>query len=152
MSRHLGGYMRNDMFDSISDGALVGSVGGAFDPEHSNMLHRWQRHHDWWQQRQSGSIHSYCRSVLGRIGPEVPTRTKAGRVHRGVNFASQDYLSLSSHPEILEAAKEAVDRFGVHSAGSAALMGNTVLSLELEQRLAKFLGYADCTVFPTGWA
>jgi glycine C-acetyltransferase len=52
----------------------------------------------------------------------------------------------------VEAAREAIDRFGVHSAGSAALMGNTTLSLELEHWLAAFLGYADCTIFPTGWA
>jgi glycine C-acetyltransferase len=68
-----------------------------------------------------------------------------------VNFASQEYLNLATHPEVRLAAKEAIDIFGVHSAGSAALMGNTRLSLELEKRLAAFLGYKDCTVFPTGW-
>lgn len=69
----------------------------------------------------------------------------------GVNFGSQDYLSLAGHPAIRAAATEAASKFGVHSAGSAALMGNTGLSVELERQLADFLGYADCTVFPTGW-
>lgn len=68
-----------------------------------------------------------------------------------MNFASQEYLNLASHPAVHEAAKQAIDAYGVHSAGSAALMGNTWLSRELEERLAAFLGYQDCTVFPTGW-
>ncbi|TBR29166.1 MAG: aminotransferase class I/II-fold pyridoxal phosphate-dependent enzyme, partial [Reyranella sp.] len=53
---------------------------------------------------------------------------------------------------IVAAANTAIERFGVHSAGSPALMGNTALSAELEGRLAAFLGYRDSTVFATGWA
>lgn len=70
----------------------------------------------------------------------------------GVNFASQDYLSLSSHPAVLEAAKNAIDEFGVHSAGSPALVGNTSVSVALEQRLASFLNMKEAVLFPTGWA
>ena len=43
----------------------------------------------------------------------------------GVNFASQDYLSLSAHPEIKATASSTIEKFGVHSAGSPALVGNT---------------------------
>ena len=46
----------------------------------------------------------------------------AGHTLIGVNFANQDYLSLSDHPRILAAAQQAMTTFGVHSAGSAALM------------------------------
>jgi glycine C-acetyltransferase len=144
--------MNDKSFERIGDVALGGSVAEAFDSEHPNLLDRWDRHHEWWQERSASSTDSYCRTVLGRIGPESGTRTRDGRIFKGVNFASQDYLSLSGHPAIMAAAKDAIDRFGVHSAGSATLMGNTALSHELEARLADFLGYDDCIVFPTGWA
>jgi glycine C-acetyltransferase len=144
--------MHDRTFERIGEVALGGSVAEAFDAEHPNLLDRWDRHHEWWRERSSAATDSYCRTVLGRIGPESGTRARDGRAYHGVNFGSQDYLSLSSHPAIMAAAKDAIDRFGVHSAGSATLMGNTVLTHELEENLADFLGYDDCIVFPTGWA
>ncbi len=70
----------------------------------------------------------------------------------GVNFASQDYLSLSGHPEIKAAAREAIDEYGVHSAGSPALVGNTSVSLALERRIAEFVDAEHVSLFPTGCA
>ena len=69
-----------------------------------------------------------------RRGRSVAARDDAGRSFHGVNFASQDYLSLASHPAIKEAANEAIDEYGVHSAGSAAFLGNTRYSLALRAR------------------
>lgn len=134
------------------DDPLGSSVTEQYDPGRQNLLDRWNGHQAWWDARLAASVDPYCKTTLGKIGPAGTTRMRDGMVRGGVNFASQDYLSLSGHPAIAEAAKQAIDRFGVHSAGSPALMGNSVLSAELEQRLAGFLGYDDCTVFATGWA
>jgi glycine C-acetyltransferase len=71
---------------------------------------------------------------------------------RGVNFASQDYLSLSSHPIIKSIAKETIERCGVHSAGSPALVGNTSHSVALERKIADFLNMQEVVLYPTGWA
>ena len=54
----------------------------------------------------------------------------AGR--EGLNFATQDYLSLASHPSVHQAAYEALRRYGVHSGGSAALQGRSDISRALE--------------------
>jgi len=70
----------------------------------------------------------------------------------GVNFASQDYLSLSSHPDIMATAMEAVEEFGVHSAGSPAFLGNNRHSIALERKIADFLEMPEAVLFPTGWA
>ncbi len=70
----------------------------------------------------------------------------------GVNFASQDYLSLSGHDEIRDVAHAAIDEFGVHSAGSPALVGNTSLSMTLERRIADFMQTDEAILYPTGWA
>ncbi len=137
---------------AISDLALGSSVGEQYDPKAISLLDRWNRHQRWLDERAGASVDPYCKTTLGRIGPTADMRTRAGKVHSGVNFASQDYLSLASHPEIMAAAVAAMEKFGVHSAGSPTLMGNTALSAELEDRLAAFLGYRDSTVFATGWA
>jgi glycine C-acetyltransferase/8-amino-7-oxononanoate synthase len=70
---------------------------------------------------------------------------------RGINFASQDYLSLSTHPAVLDAAARAVREAGLHSAGSAVLLGNCRFSLMLEQALGELLQAPHVTLFPTGW-
>src|SRR5690606_34062426 len=79
-------------------------------------------------------------------------RSDTGARFSGINFASQDYLSLSSHPAIKAAAIAAIGEYGVHSAGSAALLGNTANSLLLEQGLSEFLGGRQIVLYPTGWA
>jgi len=71
---------------------------------------------------------------------------------RGVNFASQDYLSLSAHSGIKATAKEVIERCGVHSAGSPALVGNTSYSVKLERKIAEFLRMEEVVLYPTGWA
>src|SRR3984893_673554 len=71
---------------------------------------------------------------------------------RGVNFASQDYLSLSSNSGIKQTAKDTIERCGVHSAGSPALVGNTSHSVALERKVADFLQMEEAVLYPTGWA
>lgn len=132
--------------------ALQSSVGEQYDALAPGLLQRWERHQRWFDARAAASVDPYCRVTLGPMGPSVEAHSRTGRTYAGVNFASQDYLSLSRHPRIVAAAIEAMRQVGVHSAGSSALMGNTALSVELERRLAAFIGYADCTLFPTGWA
>ena len=78
--------------------------------------------------------------------------TDNGHTLQGVNFASQDYLSLSSHPAIKEAAIKAVREYGVHSAGSAALLGNTANSLKSERKIAEFITGHEVVLYPTGWS
>jgi glycine C-acetyltransferase len=139
------------MFDMVPPEFLTGATADFIDAEEPDLLARWDKHHAWWSGRLAHGLDPYSRRTTSRIGTQCRAEGRDGQVYSGVNFASQDYLSLASHPLICEAAKSAVETHGVHSAGSAALMGSTTLSMELEKRLARFLGYADCTVFPTGW-
>jgi glycine C-acetyltransferase len=79
-------------------------------------------------------------------------RDEEGERFTGINFAAQDYLSLASHPAIRDAAKAAIDELGIHSAGTAALLGNTRNSLALERAIADFLSMEHVLLYPTGWA
>ena len=111
----------------------------------------------WFDARYQEGLDPYVKFSDSPIGPGTRAFDRKGKpIEDGsgmsVNFASQDYLNLSCHPAIKRAACEAVERYGVHSAGSPALMGNTRLSRNLEERLEVFTGFADVTLFPTGWA
>lgn len=121
------------------------------DATNTNLIDRWRPLADWLTHRASVGLDSYCKANAARIGRQAAALDRSGNALSGVNFASQDYLSLSSHPAILDAAQSAAGSFGVHSAGSTALMGLTTLTLGLESRMARFLQLTDATVFPTGW-
>lgn len=67
-----------------------------------------------------------------------------------VNFSSNDYLGLTNHPKVKEAAKAAVDQFGT-GMSSSRVQATTTMHIELEERLAAWFGYEACLVFTTGY-
>lgn len=66
-------------------------------------------------------------------------------------FGSNSYLGLTTHPKLKEASKAAIDKYGSGCAGSRFLNGTLDLHLELEDRLAKFVGKEGALVFSTGF-
>ena len=131
--------------------ALTGYTSEKYEPGLRNLLHRWQKHHDWIEIRGAHGVEPYSKVTTASISPETTIRDRKNRKFSGINFASQEYLSLSRHPDVIEAGKLALESYGAHSAGSAALMGITSSAENLERELASFLDLNDCTVFPTGW-
>lgn len=68
-----------------------------------------------------------------------------------VSFSSNDYLGLSTHPEVIESAVKALEKYGLTSASSRLLAGTYDLHRELEDKLAKFKGGESCLLFNTGY-
>ncbi len=118
----------------------------------ADLLARVEAFYEWQQTRRAAGVWPLGRSTEQGAFSRCSARTDEGQLFQGVNFASQDYLSLNSHPVILETAIETMREYGVHSAGSPALVGNTSLSIALEDKIADFLGYDHVALFPTGWA
>ena len=69
-----------------------------------------------------------------------------------VAFASNDYLGLSTHPAVVAAAHEALDRWGAGAGASRLVTGSRPVHAELEGELAAWHGAARAVVFPTGFA
>jgi 8-amino-7-oxononanoate synthase len=67
-----------------------------------------------------------------------------------VNFASYNYLGLNGHPQIADAAKSAIDRYGTSVSASRAVSGERPLHRELEQALARLHGAEDSIVLVGG--
>src|SRR3989449_2672707 len=66
-------------------------------------------------------------------------------------MGSNNYLGLTHHPEVLAAAKAALDRYGSGCTGSRLLNGTLDLHQQLEGELAQFFGKEACLVFSTGY-
>lgn len=68
-----------------------------------------------------------------------------------VDFASNDYLNLSAHPVLREAAKSAIADFGVGLASSQLITGSHPLVARLETAIANFKGYSKAAIFNSGY-
>jgi 7-keto-8-aminopelargonate synthetase-like enzyme len=132
--------------------ALTGSLRDYREPGGRDLLARADGFYAWQDLRRAHSLWPYSKSTDTAPKTSCIARDDAGETVEGVNFASQDYLSLSSHPKIKDAAIEAVKEYGVHSAGSAALLGNTKNSLKLERTISDFTGGREIVLYPTGWS
>jgi 8-amino-7-oxononanoate synthase len=69
-----------------------------------------------------------------------------------VSFASNDYLGLTTDPEVVAAAHRALDRWGTGSGASRLVTGSRPVHAELESALASWKGCERAVVFPTGFA
>ncbi len=67
-------------------------------------------------------------------------------------FVGTSYLGLQGHPEVIRAACDAAERYGIHSATSRAGFGNTPPTLSVERRAADFFGCGASFCFPSGYA
>jgi glycine C-acetyltransferase len=70
---------------------------------------------------------------------------------RALNFCSNNYLGLANHPRLVQAAKEAVDTYGVGPAAVRSIAGTMDLHLKLEQRMAAFKGVEAAITFQSGF-
>lgn len=138
--------------DTVPEAALTGSLRDYRSPQGQHLVDRVASFYEWQNLRREHDLWPYARSTSTAPQARCEAKSDTGDAFSGINFASQDYLSLSSHPAVKAAAIEAIGRYGVHSAGSAALLGNTTNSLLLEQALSDFLGGREIVLYPTGWA
>ena len=80
---------------------------------------------------------------------QEPVCTYDGK--RVINLASNNYLGLTSHPKLREAAIEAVRKYGVGSGAVRTIAGTMRIHMELEERIARFKNVEACVVFQSGF-
>ena len=91
-------------------------------------------------------IYPYFRPIESGQDTEVLMNGK-----KVLMFGSNSYLGLTNHPKILEAAKNAIDKYGSGCVGSRFLNGTLDIHLELEEKLADFVGKEAAITFSTGF-
>jgi len=69
-----------------------------------------------------------------------------------INLASNNYLGLTTHPKLREAALEATHKYGVGSGAVRTIAGTMKIHMELEEKIARFKNVEACVVFQSGFA
>jgi len=88
----------------------------------------------------------YFRQVDGEPGPVVRMEGK-----ERITLGSNNYLGLTSHPAVKQAARDALEAYGTGLTGSRFMNGTTPLHVELERELADWMGTEDAIVYTTGY-
>lgn len=91
-------------------------------------------------------LYPYFRSIESAQDTEVIIGGK-----KVLMFGSNSYLGLTNHPQIKEAAKQAIEKYGTGCAGSRFLNGTLDIHLILENRLASYVGKEAAVLFSTGF-
>jgi glycine C-acetyltransferase len=84
------------------------------------------------------------------ISSKCQNRITVNGQHNVINLSSNNYLGLGQHPLVIEAAKKALDDFGVGSGAVRPIVGNNILIGELEDVIARFKNEESVTVFQSG--
>lgn len=94
----------------------------------------------------AAGIYPYFREIQSEQDTEVIINGK-----KVLMFGSNAYLGLTNHPKVVEAAIAATKKYGTGMAGSRFLNGTLDIHVELEKKLAKFVGKEDAIVYSTGF-
>ncbi|MGF6566825.1 8-amino-7-oxononanoate synthase [Kosakonia cowanii] len=108
-----------------------------------------------WQQRIEAALSE--RRAADALRRRITVEQGAGRWltlegERFCNFASNDYLGLSQHPQVIAAWQQGAAQYGVGSGGSGHVVGHTAAHHQLERDLAQWLGYDRALLFISGFA
>ena len=91
-------------------------------------------------------LYPYFRPIEENEGPVVQIEGK-----KVIMAGSNNYLGLTAHPKVKEAAIKAIEKYGTGCSGSRYLTGTLDLHIELEERLAKFFNKEAVLLFSTGY-
>lgn len=99
---------------------------------------------------QSHAAYPFFKEFTGYDGCDAPAEIRMGE-RTILMFGSNNYLGLTTHPKVKEAAVDAVRRLGTGCSGSRWLNGTLELHTRLEHELADFVGYPAALLFGTGF-
>jgi 8-amino-7-oxononanoate synthase len=91
-------------------------------------------------------IYPYFHMLESRPDVEVIMEGK-----RRIMLGSNNYLGLTAHPEVMEAAVKAIEKYGTGCSGSRFLNGTLDMHIQLEEELAEFVGKEAACTFPSGF-
>jgi len=107
-----------------------------------------------WNSYVSSILAKLRRAALERHLRPLPAQPPGFITHdstRLVNFTSNDYLSLSTHPTILRAAHDAIDQWGLGATASRLISGTKTIHQDAERALAVFKHTDAALIFPSGY-
>ncbi len=92
----------------------------------------------------------FGQQFLGAPRADAVVRNNADVRHNVINMTSYNYLGLSTHPEVIQAAKDALDCYGLGASGAPLLSGTFDLHVKFARKLAEFKQKEDCLLYSSG--
>ena len=134
------------------DNVLNYSLADFFYNDSKNVLRPPSDFSEWMNDpRISGSVQFFQQQLLA--APRAVTKIRSnldGKERRVINLTSYNYLGLSSHPEVIEAAIEGVKKYGLGASGAPLLSGTFDLHVKFAKMLADFKQKEDCLLYSSG--
>lgn len=89
------------------------------------------------------------RIILGEQGADIEVKLpgKQGEERNVLNFCANNYLGLSSHPKVIEAANKAIDTHGYGMSSVRFICGTQDIHKELEEKISRFVGMEDTILY-----
>jgi 8-amino-7-oxononanoate synthase len=138
-------FRNQDAADRAQLPDLAAALEGPGEAASRDVFHKTRTYHRHTDVRLSG---------LYAFFPEFQSAQEKTVMYRDrtvIMLGSNSYMGLGSHPEVREAAKEAIDRYGTGCSGSPFLNGTLDLHERLRRSLAEFMGKEDALLFSTGY-
>jgi 7-keto-8-aminopelargonate synthetase-like enzyme len=138
--------------DNIDVNSLIGGSFQFRSPKGRTLEERYKPFNQYVDLLKLNGVYPFSRTVASKLSSEVYlTNTWASEEEACLNFGSQDYMGMTSHPAVIQAAKDAIDEFGITSGGTPVLGGRNTLTNKLEKKLAEVLHMEQAQVFASGW-
>jgi 8-amino-7-oxononanoate synthase len=108
---------------------------------------------EWYAEALPNGYYLYSEPLYTAPDTEVVVQSrKTGEKLNLINMASYNYLGISYRPEVKEAARKAIDKYGLGASGSPILSGTMDVHLELAAAVARFKNKEAAIIFPTGYS
>jgi 7-keto-8-aminopelargonate synthetase-like enzyme len=131
-------------------------MGGSFlfrGPKGKSLEERYKPFNEYVDLLKLNGVYPFGRIATSKLSEEMYiSNTWADEDTPCLNFGSQDYLSLSNHPAVIQAAKDSIDKYGINAGGSPVLGGQNILTSRLGKRIAEILHTEQAHIFPNGWS
>ncbi|MDK2933136.1 MAG: glycine C-acetyltransferase [Clostridiales bacterium] len=128
------------------------SLADFYDIEGLDMIERAKHFYEYHQDIHKRHHNQYRRISLSGSAPVIKVLDPYTEIEREMIYmASNDYLNLTRHPRIIEAGRQALEKYGA-GAGSVPLLGGTLdIHVQLEKRVAAFKGCESAIIYTNGF-
>lgn len=118
-----------------------------------SLQEKMQVFHEVIEEAKKQKLYLYFRTTHGPSERHIiATSLETGQPTEMIMMASNNYLGLTTHPDVKRKTIEAVEKWGIGMAGPGTLNGNTTLHQEFESRLARFKHCEASMLFPSGYS
>ena len=139
--------------DSIDIDALLGGSFLFRIPKGKSLKERYNPFNQYVDLLKINGVYPFGRIATSKLAEEMYiSNTWADEDKPCINFGSQDYLGLSNHPAVIQAAKDSIDKYGINAGGSPVLGGQNTLTSTLGKKIAEALHVEQAHIFPNGWS